>query len=533
MATQPVYYLEQKRKRSIGAHSSGTLAEAGRQQPQRRWVFDNNRDAHENIPQASRLTMATLGRQVYQNFGIPKGTLDEIADTVCANIKPQFNGEDRDWGDMAEQYLRDTDPVSNVRGLPYTTQETERLIVLAILRVGEMFILNTENAEHFPRHQILPSHRIFNPSQIDQVQGGPWDGLQIIDGVLVDKLLRPVAYRYAPSNVQWTKGDRISMKVEANDDGNTLSVTWRNAGNEILFQDLSARTVHHCYLPEWEDQVRGYSSLAASLWDWTDIKESREFDQQGRKLAAARSFIEYNESGESEEDIFTDVDEGASRFDDNNRETRFRQAKVDGFAVQYMQARTGSRIDVVEDKRPTQEQQQFEQEIIRSALHALGWSYDYAYNPEKVKGAVARVVVERINRKAKSIRERGVIPWRRRFDTYRIAKAMKRGELPFNRDWYRFGYGGFQNLTADKKYDVDVDLRMLRAGIVSKASVAQKYGADLADLDLTRETELDRLLTAAERIAAAHPDISVETAFRLLQELDQQQKDFSDENDNE
>jgi len=271
------------------------------------------------------------------------------------------------------------------------------------------------------------------------------------------------------------------------------------------------------YLPEWEDQIRGYSILGSSVFSWQDIKEARAFDLINRKLFASRAFIQYNPSGEADGGtVFSDPD--ASRADENNNQTGLHSEVVDGVTINYMKANSGSRIEAVEDKRPTQEQQKFEETIIRSELHAIGWSYDFSYNSSAVGGAMGRVIVARINRRASSLRDRLVIPWRKRFDQYRIAKAIKNGDLPANDEWYMWGYNGHTPITADAKYDADVDISVLRAGLTTRQQVATKRNQDWREIDTKNEAAADNVLQSADRLSKKW-NITLQAALVMLREM--------------
>lgn len=516
MAAPPLTYLEQKRMASLSA--GGQVIESARQNQNRKTIQDNNRDSWRNVDTLGRKTLATLGRWVSVNFGVVTGTLEEIADTVCDNICPQFKGEDVAWGELAEEYLKENDKISNVRGHPYTTQETERQIVLGAFRVGDLYVLNTESASGVPQHQVIPSHRIGSGVTESTVQGGPWDGAKIHDGVILNEQLRPVAYRYLVSDTGWSRGQ--VLRSERIDDANGFPQQVRYLGpiGELLYVDISARTMHQAYLPVWEDQVRGYSILGASVFNWQDMREARAFDMINRKLAASRAIIEYNDPGEADSGTILD-DPDSDRSDDDNNVTSLHNEKVDGVTVSYFRAKSGSRIEAMEDKRPTSEQQEFENTIIRSELHAIGWSYDFSYNPNNVKGAMARVVVDRINRRAKNLRNRLVIPWRRRFDLFRIAKAMKNGDLPFNDEWFKWSYSGHTPITADAKYDADVDINTSRAGMNTLQLVANKRNFDWKDLRRQREEEARDLFERARRLSDEF-NISMDAALKELQRMD-------------
>ena len=156
----------------------------------------------------------------------------------------------------------------------------------------------------------------------------------------------------------------------------------------------------------------------------------------------------------------------------------------------------------------------------------MGWSFDYSYNPTKAGGAQMRVVIDRLNRKLDCIRET-VAKSKRRVDGYRIAKVMDNPErsdkktvlFPFNKDWFRWSYQGPAVLTADAKYNSDVDLQERRAGLKTLRDSTAERGNYWRDVRDQSSIEVDDLLVRAKEIAAKH-DISIELAISLFEKPD-------------
>jgi hypothetical protein len=137
-----------------------------------------------------------------------------------------------------------------------------------------------------------------------------------------------------------------------------------------------------------------------------------------------------------------------------------------------------------------------------------------------------RVVVDRINRKLDCLREEIVLPAQRRVDGYRVACVMDNPErtdkktviFAFNADWYKWSYQGPAKLTADAKYNSDVDRDEMRAGIKTMAKTSGERGCYWKDDRAQIEKEADDALTRAKRLATKHK-IGIEVALVLIRDL--------------
>jgi capsid protein len=281
------------------------------------------------------------------------------------------------------------------------------------------------------------------------------------------------------------------------------------------YADVSARDLMLSFIPQFVGQVRGFSTLGASLFDWQDIAETRQFELLAQKIGASIALLEKNETGEPPPgaDFIIGPPAGTEAA---GTATGVQQEILDGGVIRYLRARSGSNLEAFQQDRPTGNQIAFEANVIRSSFHGMDWSVDFSLDPTKVGGASMRVVIERINRAVAADQDLVLAPPTRRYDGYALAKAMKLGLLPWDDDWWRFEYQGPARLTADAKYDSDVQLQEVRAGVRSRARMAANLGEDLTDVRQIREREVNELLTAARRIADQH-GIPLGTALALLE----------------
>lgn len=517
MSIPALTYLE--KKWAGMSTSQNQLHDAASTSTNRKAVPNLNRDSFRNVSTLGRQTLASLGKKLYTDSDIVRGTVNDMADLATSGLQGQFYGEDTEFGDAAEALLYEHDKICDVRGAPYNMRQWLRQMVIAHFREGDMGTVLVENEAGYPFLQTVANHRIggVNAFSAVAVEHGPWKGLRYLDGVIVNSQLFPVAYRVYGENQQWQASVNFKGETARDADGNPISFKLRDGmGNEV-YTEISSRNMMLGYIPAWTDQVRGISELGTIAFTMQDVRESRALDLLGGKLFAARQFVEYNETGELNETQRTLNGGTNTTAADDGSETlsSYRSEVINGLEVTYFQAKSGSRIEPVVDARPTSNRQEFEDRVVRSALYALGWSFDYAYNPTKIGGAPMRVVVDRINRRARNLLNDLVIPAYLRFTLYRVRKFIKLGLLPESPDWWKWDVDGFERITADAKYDADVDIMEMAAGIKTQQKCAAKRNAYWKDLNIQREKEADDKLDRASSIAAKH-GVSMDVALQLM-----------------
>jgi hypothetical protein len=523
MAREPYRFLGDRRftrngrgYRSSGSTSANTLLETASPTNDRKTVPRQDRDWHLLITAEGRRNILSLGRWLGKNVPAVEGALNEQCEYASAVFAPQFTGTDREWGDRAEKWLASHHEICDVAGWPYGMRHYRRMLLLSVLRDGEMGTLLTQTPGGYPQLQIVPSHRI-GSSRSESVVNyaglrlarpgdtgayGEWlpdgamlddqgrfvgllefDGQTIIDGVIVDDWMRAVGYRVLI--------------------------------DDTSFQDVSANDCYLTFRPEFPGQLRGISVLASSMFDWQDIREARKFELIAQKAGAAISLIERNETGEAQAgaDWLQLPSGGAATA---GSATGLTTEVLDGGTIRYFRAGSGGGIEAFRQDRPSSQQQEFEGKVTRSNLYAMGWSVDFGLDPTKVGGAPMRVVVERINRAVGALQQQLLERACRRYDGYALSKAMKLGLLPWNDEWWAWRYQGPSQLTADAKYQSDVDLQERRTGIKTLSRIAAERGEDWMDVRIQREREAEDLLERAKRLAQKW-DIDLSVALGLLE----------------
>ncbi len=497
MSTPPLTFLEKKWQAGGG---SNTLLRTATQNNDRAQIPMLDRDTHRTITPYGRRTLMTLGRWLYWNVSAVRGTINEMASLAVQSWIPQFEGADQAWGKQVEDWLFEHDKICDVRGWPFNMSAYRKNLIRGVLVDGDMATMLTKTAEGYPMIQVFPAHRISSGYAENTVIEGRYDGARIIDGCIVDGTGRVMAYRV------WS---------EQSEYGGT-------------FTDVPARDMFLSYLIETPDQIRGISTLGASCFDWQDVSDARRFELIAQKLIASIGIIETNETGEADKTKKL-IGRSAANFDATEKTKLSTTATetVDGVSIRYHRAGANQKLEAFTGDRPTANQQVFRDDVIREALHGLGWSFDFSYNPTKIGGASMRVVVDRINRKLDCLRDETIRQAQTRIDGYRIASVMdnplrtdkKIVLFPFNAEWFKWNYQGPAKLTADAKYNSEVDQSERRTGLKSLSKAAAERGDYWRDLREQNQTEADDLLARAKALAKKH-GVSVELALSVLEKPD-------------
>jgi capsid protein len=456
---------------------------------QRRQIADFNYDSSRLLTKYNRESLLSMGRWLFGNVTPLRNALSEMAMFASDGILQQFDGDDEVWGREAEAWLYDNDRICDVRGNAYGMDSLREMIVLSYLRDGDSFILLTESKDGWPMFQHIPGHRVGSRGMAI-VPDGEYKGMQFQDGAIVDEIGRAIAYRILGSDV--TK-DR----------------------------DVDTRSLIPCFIPEYVDQVRGTSPLAASILDFMDVGEARRLEMVSQKVFSGMSLLVHNETGgpAATANLVAQYGSGGTTST-GNASTDNVQMSADEImpgVMQYARAGSGSKIEAITGDRPTMNQRAFTEDVLRQAIAGFGWSYDFSLNPTKVNGGPMRVVVDKINKRLQHIRGRLLYPVLRRMDGYRVAKAQKIGLLPQSDEWMKWEYISPARITADRKYDSDVAIAEYRAGFRTLADVCAANGEWAEDVLKRRKRETGEMLTAARELADAH-GIDMSVAITLLRD---------------
>lgn len=473
MATKPYKIIDRRGTARSGSRApvvaNNKLYPAATPTTDRRSTPQLDYDAYNLVSTTGRINLMNSGRYLMASNSVVRSAVTDMVRHSASNYQMHFYTQYADWNSRAEELLRGHDLICDMRGGGYNMRTITEFIVRAPYVDGDIGIIKFFTPAGYPMYQCVPAHRIMSPSGIQSgiITGGRYDGMRYIDGVIVNDYLRPMAYLVSVGSDKRYSADVMAVP----------------ASDMVL-----------AYVPEFPDQVRGYSQLGASIFDWQDVQDTRRFDLIGRKVRASRAMIIHNESGEANETQRI-LDDGLDITD--NKLISISKETLDGGTIEYFKASTGAKIEAIPDDRPSTNGMEFDRMVTRDALASIGWSYDYAIDPTKAGGAQMRVVIEKINRTIGHIQRTLIEPVRRQLDNWRINVFMQRGDLPFNPDWMRFRYQVPAKLTADAKYQSQVDLMEYAAGFTTQERISANRSSNWEDDQDQKIREIKRAIERA------------------------------------
>lgn len=494
---EPFRILDQFGRTTGSSNLLHDAASPGRERPAAPRV---DRDSRQNLSQFGYRQLMAAGRYIYANCPPLKNAIDLQAELAIGNaFLPQYYGRNSAFGERAEELLVEWHKIMDVRGGVYDWATNLKLWLKSAKRDGDVGILLTESASGYPQVQTIPGHRIGAWGQTElSVVDGIYKGMDIRNGVISDPYNRAMAYRVYDS--YFTDWRDISAATVLDSQGNPTRTT-----------DMRV-----WYRPDWADQGRGLSALASGLNDWTDRKQVMEFIKLALKKEASYAVVEYNESGTVDASTaYTRV--GPS--DDTFRAALY-QEKTEGGLTQIYKAGTGSKIEFPAGERPSERSQMFWDKVTRDAFQSIGWPVEF-YDSMTKGGAALRLVMELAQPvfDADLAMAQKIATW---IDGWRIAKAIKAGELPPDPDWYMIAHQPPQEITADKKYSADIDREDFKIGFTPFKDVCSRRGLWWQDVRAQQEVEIDDLAQRAQRLCDKNPGLTFEMALNLLQQRTQQ-----------
>lgn len=415
-------------------------------------------DIDDLIPSYDWQTLLSASRRLFTNMGIVKSaTIQKANYSIGRSWNPVFQGKDKDWGKLAEDWLiNQFYPVSDVRGSMYDFKTDLYIDSVAIDRDGDFFILLTESENGFPQTQRIPAHRVGQRQMDGEVQGGPFEkkGNTIKNGVIYNNVGRPIAYRV--------------LADEPDDD-----------------RDISTRNMIHVFNPNWHEQGRGLMAAVHAIDNLLSSVKSEEYEQMAQLMLSSIGLIEYNEMGMSDEGDPADF----LRPNTDNVESGITTQVFSGGSVRHFKANSGSKLEQINQDRPGNVWESYQDRVARLFITGMNWSYSFVWKSAELTGTSQRAEIEKVRR---SIDDRQALlePPARRVVGYAIAKAQKLGILPPNDEWWKWTFTMPPKITIDPGKDSVASLNEWKAGVKNQSDILAEKGITTEDHFRQRAAEI-------------------------------------------
>lgn len=395
-------------------------------------------DIAKLIPRHDRGTILSLSRRLYTNFGVLKAAVDQKANYSVGHAwQPCFRSPDAERGKLAMEWVQDRFyPICDIRGSVFYWQQVLTLVSQALDRDGECYILLTESEQGDPRVQMIPAHRVGQREDGAKglVEKGLYRGAKIRDGVIMNKVGRPIAYRVLGEE--------------------------RDGSRD---QDISARDLVHVFDPDFVEQERGLPAFTHALKDFVHCLQSTEYERIAQMMVSSLGLIEYNELGGPNPD-----DPAFTLNQDTSDATKgITTQYYDGGQTRYFKANSGAKLEPVVHARPGDLWERFHDRMIRMGLAGVQWPMALIWKSSG-QGTAERSEVVRARR---SIEQRQATLRRaaQRVVSYAVGKAIDRGELePFTRFW-DIDFTLPPRLTVDDGRENSAMLDQIEAGALTMA----------------------------------------------------------------
>jgi hypothetical protein len=328
------------------------------------------------------------------------------------------------WNERAFKWFWELAKIAEVSGR-LTLWEAQRDRTDAKFFDGEKFTLHLQSSKGWPQFQLIRAHNCGN-FDVDQADG--WH-----DGVQCDGVLRPRNYRF-----------------RLRDDSSTT---------------IPAARVVHSYMLEESDDVRGKTALVHALDSLNDMLDTLALEMDAVKDNNRVSRVITNESGEEEDDVKRRLNSSDTDDDGDDSETGLKLEAIFGAEIQYL--KKGEKLESFVSQRPSPTFVGFIDWLGKLVTNGCGFPYEFAWNPNDLKGPGVRLVLEKVRL--------AVDEWRRNeiqntypFYTFAIATAIELGELPSNPEWFRCEWiGGAPDVTIDKGRDATQDRENIRSALTN------------------------------------------------------------------
>jgi capsid protein len=390
-------------------------------------------------------------RKLYCNLGPVTGAIDDKATySVGRAWNAKYTGKDKAWGEQAEKWVNEMwYPMADARGPMFDFKTDLFLESVSIDRDGEIYIYLTESPDGWPQIQLLPAHLIGDRDRVNPIiESGPYKGLRQSQGVITNDVGQAVAY-------------------------NVLGTTPQQ--DEII----SAVNLIQVFDPRWADQIRGFPVFMHALLDLRDLRQIQGYEKIAAELMSSIGIMEWNETGAPDLDPNT-ILRGTPYVGPNPMPGVTVEQLSGGGNVKYFRGNSGSKLEQLKNERPSVQLDAFMNRLIRNACVGAGWPYELTWDAAALGGANVRLLIAKAMRAVED-RQDLLRPVARRCVGYAVAKAIKKGLLPPNDEWYAWRFTMPARMTADYGREAAADLADLNAGIRSLSDILGEEGKDVAD----------------------------------------------------
>lgn len=397
------------------------------------------------MPRDRYKALVSDGRHIAEAFPLVEGAVQQKAEYVsAAGWLPEFVGRDAKYGERATRLLHAALSISDVRGELFNWDDIWENVSRLWDIDGAHFQLFTETeGTAFPQVQNIEVHRIGQRATGSLV--GERDAYTLVNEA--DGSARKVWGAY--------RGERIVNGVIYNSSGRQIAYRVLGSSGEED-RDISALDMQHTCHPRWFSEGRPAPSIAYAVFDWYDIKETREFERLGQKVNSALTLVESNGTGEAPR--LPKMGEGPvlpTVTGDPQEQILF------GGLIRYI--KNGGNLKAHESSRPSDGWLKFDRTITAGAFYGMGWRIEMM-DLSLLSGAGVRGFQDNINMKILA-RHRRIKPFNLRAVRSIFSKLIRRKDIEEHPEWHMWDIPLPPEFTVDAGRAAQADRDNIRAGV--------------------------------------------------------------------
>jgi hypothetical protein len=373
---------------------------------------------------------------------------------VSTNLwEPAFEGEDEEWGDRAMEALRRHLRYCDVKGPQLRFSNAYRIASRLLDVDGDCFRVKIiDPRSGLPKVQSFEAHRIASPGNMTVFQPATFrefdaetfrfarslDGAQVKNGVVLGEYGQQLA-------IIITDGTALHKPIALIPEGRY----W------------------HISEPEWFSENRGLPKLIYAIYDWYDLKETRDAEKIKQKSRSAIAMTE---------DTSTGFKPAASISGQSMSASNPKVIELEKGLIRYFKAGSGQGLKFLDSNSPGDSWQRFLSSVEQSAFYALGWNRALL-DPSGLSSANMHAVAEQINY---SIFKRfdNLEFFARQELQWHISGLINVGRIPAHPEWYKWTVAPPPEYQVNQSRNNYATLESLRAGTETHPRIIRAKGGD-------------------------------------------------------
>lgn len=477
-----------------------------------------NQDTEIGAGPFSRDLMVRYSREMTAQLPFIKAAIRTLAlFSVGTAYLPQYTGNNSAWGETATKWLiEEWYPNCCKRGPSFDFQTVMFIESMRLDVDGDFLCIYGEDADGFPKFQIIPNHRISSqfgssngevvyPTATNEnaITPGPFKDTVISDGVVYNMEGMPMGYNVVnPKN---------------------LVNSFLGGTKSTFFSAKDSSLIYDPYVDGFIDRGRGFPSLTSGLMQCLSIQEIEAYLNETIKIQSMLAFVESTPSGtgpEEENDVINRMlGESGGNAQTNNNPLSISALSgialsggpnsaiqglqiIDNPYIKYVAA-AGGDVKSLKNATPSDETKNHITRLETQILQTIGVPHVLLFSPDGVSGRISDGVISIFNGAIKQ-RQKVLDKHAKFLIGWAVAKAIKAGILPPNDDENLvtvFGVTHPDKLSLNDSYDRKDALEYFRSGIIPMNDLTTKDNRTAEEVIAQVEKEKMLFFKSAKRIS--------------------------------